>query len=104
MPERLPARIRAKITICEESGCWLWSGWNSGNGYGKVRWKGRAWMAHRLVFWLLRGEIPENHVLDHLCRRRHCCNPDHLEPVTVRENTHRGEAVLFQGDLTPIRG
>jgi hypothetical protein len=27
--------------------------------------------------------------LDHLCRNRLCCNPDHLEPVTGSENTTR---------------
>jgi hypothetical protein len=28
--------------------------------------------------------------LDHLCRNRRCCNPDHLEPVTSDENKRRG--------------
>jgi hypothetical protein len=27
--------------------------------------------------------------LDHLCRVRHCVNPEHLEPVTPGENTRR---------------
>lgn len=29
--------------------------------------------------------------LDHLCRNRGCINPDHLEPVTCRENLLRGQ-------------
>lgn len=29
-------------------------------------------------------------ILDHLCRNRICCNPDHVEPVTNRENIVRG--------------
>jgi thiol-disulfide isomerase/thioredoxin len=28
--------------------------------------------------------------IDHLCRNRACLNPDHLEPVTIRENLLRG--------------
>jgi DNA-binding XRE family transcriptional regulator len=34
--------------------------------------------------------IPEGLQLDHLCRVRCCVNPAHLEPVTNRENSHRG--------------
>lgn len=30
--------------------------------------------------------------LDHLCRNPACCNPSHLEPVTPKENTRRGNA------------
>jgi hypothetical protein len=28
--------------------------------------------------------------LDHLCRQRDCIHPDHLEPVSHRENCQRG--------------
>ena len=30
-------------------------------------------------------------VVDHLCRKRRCCNPDHLEQVTQAENIRRGD-------------
>lgn len=35
--------------------------------------------------------IPDDLTLDHLCRVRACVNPDHMEPVTIRENALRGE-------------
>ena len=47
--------------------------------------------AHRWSYQHHIGPVPEGLVLDHLCRVRHCVNPDHLEPVTSRENTLRGE-------------
>ncbi len=83
--------------IPQDSGCWHWEGrWNSGNGYSKVSYEGKAWMVHRLVYTLMVGPIPEGLVLDHKCRNRACCNPDHLEPVTYKINTERGEAVLYE--------
>jgi hypothetical protein len=38
---------------------------------------------------LLVGPVPDGLVLDHLCRRKHCVNPDHTEPVTQAENIRR---------------
>ena len=93
----LPDHIQDKMSPCANTGCWFYIGrWDSGNGYGKVMWLGVTWMFHRLVYTLLVGPIPEGYILDHKCRVRCCCNPDHLEPVTHAVNTHRGEAVLFK--------
>ena len=67
-------------------GCWLWTGTLGRGGYG--RWK-RIYV-HRTSYEMLVGPIPEGLSLDHLCRVRNCVNPDHLEPVTHRENVLRG--------------
>lgn len=72
--------------------CWLWRG-----AIGKAEGYGQFWLndvmmpAHRAAWLIFRSEIPEGLELDHLCRVRHCVNPDHLEPVTKRENILRGE-------------
>lgn len=71
-------------------GCWLWQGAQNGHGYGALNVAGKQRGAHRVVYELLRGPIPTGLTLDHLCRRRHCVNPDHLEPVTIKENLRRG--------------
>jgi len=93
---RLPDALLDKLAPCPITGCWHWAAkWDSGNGYGKVRHEGKCSMAHRVVYLLLVGPIPEGYVLDHTCRVRGCCNLDHLEPVTVQVNTQRGDAVLF---------
>jgi hypothetical protein len=75
--------------IMKSDGCWVWTGCTV-KGYGTVHFRGRKWMAHRLVFELLREPVPDGMQLDHLCRNPSCVNPDHLEIVTSRENTLRG--------------
>lgn len=71
--------------------CWTWKGCLSTKGYAQVRINNRLWTVHRLAYEMLVGPIPPGLVVDHLCRNRACCNPVHLEPVTSRENTLRGE-------------
>lgn len=66
--------------------CWLWVGVLNEHGYGTL---GNR-LAHRLAYELFVAPIPQGLVLDHLCRVPACVRPDHLEPVTHRENTLRG--------------
>ncbi len=104
---RLPTNIRNKIRIDPEyvyarSRCWRWCGgfYSDDRGkkepYGRFSWwdrrtrRSRSRAAHRVVYELLVGPIPAGLEPDHLCRRRWCVNPRHLEPVTRRVNLLRG--------------
>lgn len=88
--------LATKIMPEPNSGCWLWTGYQHPTGYGRLftGWRlGRkptTVTAHRLVYELVKGPVPEGLCLDHLCRVRCCVNPDHLEPVTQAENNSRG--------------
>ena len=75
------------------TGCWLWTGAAQRNGYGRFGMDGRTQFAHRVAYELHIGPIPKGLHLDHLCRVRGCVNPAHLEAVTQRENTLRGDAI-----------
>jgi len=91
----LPLQLESKIVRKPNNGCWEWTGCKIQNGYGRVHttpsYKVRKMvLAHRAVYELLRGAIPEGMTLDHLCRNRACVNPDHLEPVDLRTNVLRG--------------
>lgn len=89
---RLPERFWSKV-VRDPSGCWLWVACTNSAGYGQLRYYGRRMVsAHRLAFTVLANDIPAGLNLDHLCRVRNCCNPQHLEPVTSRENTLRGQS------------
>lgn len=46
---------------------------------------------HRYFYETFVGPVPDGLELDHVCRNRSCCNPDHLEPVTSGRNHRRGE-------------
>lgn len=83
-------RMERKLQMEPTSGCWLWTGAADGHGYGHINIGGRFPAVHRVMYELERGPIPVGLVLDHLCRTPLCCNPDHLEPVTQRENLRRG--------------
>jgi len=70
--------------------CWLWAFKPTSFGYARLRVGNRTQAAHRFVYEALVGDVPDGLVLDHLCRVRNCVNPEHLEPVTNRENILRG--------------
>jgi hypothetical protein len=71
--------------------CWIWQMKSRVNGYGQVNiGNTTSTTAHRWVYEQLRGSIPKDRVLDHLCRVRLCVNPDHMEIVTIAENNRRG--------------
>jgi hypothetical protein len=93
----LPERIERKIMPEPNSGCWLWIGVAYTTGYGctvkTVDRQRKYILVHKYVFELLRHKVPSHLQIDHLCRNRICCNPDHLEPVTPRENYLRGFGV-----------
>lgn len=79
-----------RLTEITEDGCWLWKGTISTNGYGRFAVNGTTRPAHRIIYEILVGPIPEGLTIDHLCRVRHCVRPDHLEPVTQYVNQSRG--------------
>lgn len=87
-------RFSEKYVLDEEAGCWLWTGAIDLVGYGRIGeggHNGRTLLAHRVAYEHAVGPIPDGLTLDHLCRVRHCVNPDHLEAVTMGENVLRGD-------------
>lgn len=76
--------------------CWIWTGAKIPAGYGqmsrRVDGKVVTVRAHRLAYEMLVGPIAPDLEIDHLCRRRACVNPAHLEAVRHTVNVGRGMA------------
>lgn len=80
--------------------CWPWTGSRDSKGYERLKAGGRTIKAHRAVYTLLVGPIPDNLFLIHTCPggdNPWCCNPAHLRPGTRLDNAHdaveRGQQV-----------
>lgn len=87
----------------DEFGCWIWQ-LVVQNGYGLTYSKGKHGKAHRRIYELLVGPVPDDMHLDHLCRNTLCVNPAHMEIVTPAENVRRGNlAILVEDDVREIR-
>ena len=82
------------VLVEKETGCWLWQGRKQRDGYANFYIPGisNAVNAHRWSYEFFVADIPEGLTIDHLCRVRHCVNPNHLEAVTFLENMRRGAA------------
>ena len=72
-------------------GCMEWTGAMYRDGYGAFCiGKGRTMLAHRAVYQVYKGVIPEGYHIDHLCSNKRCVNVLHLEAVTPSTNRLRG--------------
>lgn len=98
----------SRIDVRGKTECWPWRGTLTSTGYGVLQPNGstRKLRAHRLVYELFVGPIPDGYDIDHVCHNRddscdggdncphrRCCNPTHLEPATRGENVRRGVRV-----------
>ena len=93
----LPEVLAPRIEFGEH---WLWTGTKS-RGYGTVKIEQTQWLVHRLVWLLLRGDLPP--VLHHKCDQKLCCNPEHLLATTHSEHPDAAPA-LKRTQTTCIRG
>lgn len=89
--QEMIARVMRRVR--PDGNCWIWTGATWGgknhNAYGHIRYLGKQWTVHRFMYEATHGPISEGLEVDHICRRKLCVNPVHLEAVTGKENIRR---------------
>lgn len=82
----LEQRFMSKIELPHNlNNCWLWTGAQS-YGYGKFWYNEKIDSAHRVMFAMYYGNIPDGKVIRHMCNNSICVNLDHLLSGTQKEN------------------
>lgn len=73
----------------KENDCLIWNGRKDKDGYGICFFRKKPRRAHRVAWFFLNGDIEEGLVVNHVCRRKDCVNPQHLQAMTRTENNMR---------------
>ncbi len=88
--------------------CWDWQGSTGTGGYGQFTLSAKAREVrqriapYKFIWEHFNGPMPEGLEPDHMCNRRPCCNPEHIEPVTHAENRRKRPNVDYR--CTKVRG
>ena len=89
----------------DTNGCWTWTG-PVDKGYGRMYIGNKAYQAHRWSFEQHKHVgLTKVETLDHLCRNTLCCNPEHLEKVSLIENIERQHLYhALKAEINRLRG
>lgn len=61
--------------------------WMASDWYVNVKYDGKTWKLHRLVYHLATGDDIRGQAIHHTCAHKWCINPSHLQLATTAENS-----------------
>ena len=78
--------IASRCAMIPFSGCWIWMRATTTPGYGLISSGGKTRLAHRVVYELTQGSIPDGMEICHTCDIPSCVNPAHLWAGSHKQN------------------
>jgi len=98
----LADRFWKKVEVRGQDECWTWLASTKQGGYGKIMGDdGRFYLAHRVAYEMLIGDIPAGLLLCHHCDNPACVNHAHMFTGTQADNLKDMRA---KGRGNPPRG
>lgn len=101
--EAIKQKFRSYVEMPEgEQGPWIWVGLRKTGGYGRLSFRSRKYLAHRLSWEIANGPIPDGNNVLHKFDDPPNVNPSHLFLGTQKDNMHdasvKGRIVAHKGE------
>lgn len=89
-PERLNRFWSRVAFTANPNCCWEWTGCKNKKGYGYIGISTNNvttnFKSHRLAYYLHNKVDPQDNLVMHKCDNPSCCNPNHLQLGTAKDN------------------
>lgn len=83
---RALSEIIERVEGASGDGCWIWPRAQDATGRGRLWLNGKIMLAHRAVWTLRVGPIPDGKILCHHCDNPSCVRPSHIYVGTHADN------------------
>ena len=78
--------------------CWIYNTSTPEDRYPRLKYNNEEFTIHRFIYLAVKGlSLSTSKHADHLCRQRHCINPDHIDRIFKPFERLHGKSSIYSG-------